>query len=112
MWMCKNKSDSRNETWCLYSEGKQHRRCRSLSVLPLSHPFAHRLSRSLTHRAALGNVINALTDTEKRHVPYRDSKLTRLLQVHMHSFAHMLSSLALALLHALVSARMCARTVM
>lgn len=30
--------------------------------------------------AALGNVINALTNSEKRHVPYRDSKLTRLLQ--------------------------------
>lgn len=35
--------------------------------------------------SALGNVINALTDnktgtTAKRHVPYRDSKLTRLLQ--------------------------------
>jgi kinesin family member 21 len=30
----------------------------------------------------LGNVISALGDTEKRgcHVPYRDSKLTRLLQ--------------------------------
>jgi kinesin family protein 3/17 len=35
--------------------------------------------------SALGNVINALTEpktagTKKRHVPYRDSKLTRLLQ--------------------------------
>ncbi len=31
---------------------------------------------------ALGNVISALGDDEKRgsHVPYRDSKLTRLLQ--------------------------------
>ncbi|CAD5227302.1 unnamed protein product [Bursaphelenchus xylophilus] len=29
---------------------------------------------------ALGNVINALTDPKKGHVPYRDSKLTRLLQ--------------------------------
>jgi kinesin family protein 3/17 len=31
--------------------------------------------------SALGNVINALTDKQKRdHVPYRDSKLTRLLE--------------------------------
>lgn len=34
---------------------------------------------------ALGNVISALGDDKKRkeglHVPYRDSKLTRLLQV-------------------------------
>ena len=32
---------------------------------------------------ALGNVISALGDPKKRpsHVPYRDSKLTRLLQV-------------------------------
>ncbi|KAI6218826.1 Kinesin motor domain-containing protein [Aphelenchoides fujianensis] len=29
---------------------------------------------------ALGNVINALTGPKKGHVPYRDSKLTRLLQ--------------------------------
>ena len=30
--------------------------------------------------AALGNVIAALTDTRRGHVPYRDSKLTRLLE--------------------------------
>lgn len=33
---------------------------------------------------ALGNVINCLADDkrkDKQHVPYRDSKLTRLLQV-------------------------------
>lgn len=29
---------------------------------------------------ALGNVINAIVDAHK-HIPYRDSKLTRLLQV-------------------------------
>ena len=31
--------------------------------------------------SALGNVISALTDASTAHVPYRDSKLTRLLQV-------------------------------
>lgn len=31
--------------------------------------------------SALGNVIAALTDASRKHVPYRDSKLTRLLQV-------------------------------
>jgi len=30
--------------------------------------------------SALGNVINALTDGKTKHVPYRDSKLTRILQ--------------------------------
>ena len=30
--------------------------------------------------SALGNVINALTDAKSTHVPYRDSKLTRVLQ--------------------------------
>ena len=31
--------------------------------------------------SALGNVVNALTDGKPSHVPYRDSKLTRVLQV-------------------------------
>lgn len=31
--------------------------------------------------SALGNVISALVDANSRHIPYRDSKLTRLLQV-------------------------------
>ncbi|KAE8901410.1 hypothetical protein PF005_g20348 [Phytophthora fragariae] len=38
---------------------------------------AKHINRSLS---ALGNVINALTDEKVKHVPYRDSKLTRLLQ--------------------------------
>ena len=29
--------------------------------------------------SALGNVINALTDSKSKFVPYRDSKLTRIL---------------------------------
>jgi hypothetical protein len=31
---------------------------------------------------ALGNVISALTESKTGHVPYRDSKITRLLQVY------------------------------
>lgn len=34
--------------------------------------------------SALGNVISALVDGKTKHVPYRDSKLTRLLQVDTH----------------------------
>ena len=30
---------------------------------------------------ALGNVISALVDGKSGHIPYRDSKLTRMLQV-------------------------------
>ena len=30
--------------------------------------------------SALGNCISALTDPSRHHIPYRDSKLTRLLQ--------------------------------
>ena len=38
---------------------------------------AKNISKSLS---SLGNVINACTDARANHIPYRDSKLTRLLQ--------------------------------
>ena len=38
---------------------------------------------------ALGNVISALTDRKgRRHIPYRDSKLTRILQVTQFCSSH------------------------
>lgn len=34
--------------------------------------------------SALGNVISALVDGKSGHIPYRDSKLTRMLQASSH----------------------------
>ena len=60
----------------------------TLSTHPLNTPTQHILStqqiRELTSINSslhcLGNVIAALSSTTRSHVPYRDSKLTRLLQ--------------------------------
>ena len=43
---------------------------------------AKKINKSLS---ALGMVINALTDGKSSHVPYRDSKLTRLIEFLTHS---------------------------
>lgn len=40
------------------------------------------INRSLS---AMGNVVCALTDGRSAHIPYRDSKLTRVLQARCHS---------------------------
>ena len=50
---------------------------------------AQKINKSLS---ALGNVIYALTEQNREHVPYRDSKLTYLLQDSLASpVSHMLS---------------------
>lgn len=43
--------------------------------------------------SALGNVISALVDGKTKHVPYRDSKLTRLLQDSLGNFVQLSSML-------------------
>jgi hypothetical protein len=61
--------------------------------------------------SALGNVINALTSTEHDHVPYRDSKLTFLLQdslvglTHTHACTPARTRIALYQQQALTSGR-------
>jgi hypothetical protein len=53
-----------------------------LKFLMIFHVLGIHINKGLL---ALGNVISALGDEKKRkeggHIPYRDSKLTRLLQV-------------------------------
>lgn len=51
--------------------------------------------------SALGNVIHALTDEQTKYIPYRDSKLTRLLQSSLGGNAktHLLLTVTSASLH-------------
>lgn len=58
-----------------------------LTRAPQRHVLTHRSGARLseaksinTSLSALGNVIAALSDPQAQHVPFRDSKLTRLLQ--------------------------------
>lgn len=73
-------------------DGKQHTRVGKLNLVDLAGSErqsktgaegerlkeATKINLSLS---ALGNVISALVDGKSTHVPYRDSKLTRILQV-------------------------------
>ncbi len=73
------------------SEGEEHYRAGKLNLVDLAGSErqgktgatgdrlkeATKINLSLS---ALGNVISALVDGKSKHVPYRDSKLTRLLQ--------------------------------
>ncbi|ETW05509.1 hypothetical protein H310_03266 [Aphanomyces invadans] len=46
----------------------------------MTHDRTRELRNINASLSALGNVISALTDKKRSHIPYRDSKLTRLLQ--------------------------------
>ncbi len=46
----------------------------------LGNAHAKELTQINKSLSALGNVISALTESGRKHIPYRDSKLTRLLQ--------------------------------
>ncbi|CAF3684652.1 unnamed protein product [Rotaria sp. Silwood1] len=72
-------------------DGKDHIRAGKLNLVDLAgserqsktHAEGERLreaTRINLSLSALGNVISALVDGRSKHIPYRDSKLTRLLQ--------------------------------
>ncbi|CAF3279197.1 unnamed protein product [Rotaria socialis] len=95
-----NKDSSRSHSiftilteMCTRSEldGKDHIRAGKLNLVDLAgserqsktHAEGERLreaTRINLSLSALGNVISALVDSHSKHIPYRDSKLTRLLQ--------------------------------
>ncbi|CAF2711798.1 unnamed protein product [Rotaria sp. Silwood2] len=95
-----NKDSSRSHSiftilteMCTRSEldGKDHIRAGKLNLVDLAgserqsktHAEGERLreaTRINLSLSALGNVISALVDGRSKHIPYRDSKLTRLLQ--------------------------------
>lgn len=50
------------------------------SALTISKGHFNELRNINQSLSALGNVVSALSDKDRKHIPYRDSKLTRLLQ--------------------------------
>ena len=70
------KDTSRHEKSCLHQYT-------SFLILHLPGATGDRLKEATKINlslSALGNVISALVDGKSKHIPYRDSKLTRLLQ--------------------------------
>jgi hypothetical protein len=75
-------------------EGEQHIRKGKLNLVDLAGSERQAKTQASGDRlkeatkinlslSALGNVISALVDGKSKHIPYRDSKLTRLLQVNI-----------------------------
>ncbi|KAF0875583.1 kinesin-like protein KIF17 [Crocuta crocuta] len=79
------------EIYAVDERGKDHLRAGKLNLVDLAGSERQSKTRATGERlkeaskinlslSALGNVISALVDGRCRHIPYRDSKLTRLLQ--------------------------------
>ncbi|XP_002158951.2 kinesin-like protein KIF17 [Hydra vulgaris] len=79
------------ETCELGADGKEHIRAGKLNLVDLAGSERQAKTGATGDRlkeatkinlslSALGNVISALVDGKSKHIPYRDSKLTRLLQ--------------------------------
>eukprot|EP00828_Plagiopyla_frontata_P021557 TRINITY_DN2814_c0_g1_i4.p1 TRINITY_DN2814_c0_g1~~TRINITY_DN2814_c0_g1_i4.p1 ORF type:complete len:650 (-),score=119.18 TRINITY_DN2814_c0_g1_i4:76-2025(-) len=75
----------------VYSDGQQHITVGKLNMVDLAgserqsktHATGVRFQEAININQSLttlGNVISALVDDKKTHIPYRDSKLTRILQ--------------------------------
>uniref|UniRef100_A0A674AW79 Kinesin-like protein n=1 Tax=Salmo trutta TaxID=8032 RepID=A0A674AW79_SALTR len=75
----------------IYSAGEDHLRAGKLNLVDLAGSERQSKTGATGERlreatkinlslSALGNVISALVDGRSKHIPYRDSKLTRLLQ--------------------------------
>ena len=62
------------------SETNSMRKVLSLSLSDAEGDRLREATRINLSLSALGNVISALVDGRSKHIPYRDSKLTRLLQ--------------------------------
>ena len=79
------------ETSCMQDDGEAHIRVGKLNMVDLAGSERQSKTQATGQRlkeatkinlslSALGNVISALVDAKSQHIPYRDSKLTRLLQ--------------------------------